>query len=88
MALVGVEHLRRCATRKALVDAQRLHAAHSQQQLLLEAVVAAAAVQTVRNAAGGVVVARHIRIEQQQGNTPDVGTPDVCQQPAPVGKRQ
>ena len=88
MALIGVEHLRGRGPGQPLVDAQRLHPAHAQQQLLLEAVVTTAAVEAVRDAAGGVVIARNVGIQQQQGNASDVGTPDVRRKAAPVGQRQ
>ena len=50
--------------------------------------VAAAAVEAVGDAAGGVVVARNVGVQQQQGDASDVGTPDVCQQAPAVGQRQ
>ena len=88
MALVGVEHFRRGAAGELLEGAQGLDPAHAQQELLLQAVVAAAAVQAVGDAARGLVVARNVGVQQQQRNTPDVGAPDVRQQPAAVGERQ
>ena len=88
MALVGVEHLRRRRAGEPLVGAQRLDPAHAQQEFLLQPVVAAAAVQAVGDAAGGVVVAGNVGVQQQQRNTPDVGTPDVRQKPPAVGQRQ
>jgi hypothetical protein len=88
VAFVGVEHLGGRAARELLERPQGLDPAHAQQQFLLQAVVTAAAVQAVRDAAGGVVIAGHVGVQQQERNTPDVGPPDVRQQPAPVGEGQ
>ena len=88
MALVGVEHFRRGAAGEFLEGAQGFDAAHAEQEFLLEAVVAAAAVQAVGDAARGLVVARNVGVQKQERNTPDVGAPDVRQQPAAVGERQ
>ena len=88
VALVGVEDLRRGDAREPLELAQRLDPAHAQQEFLLEPVVAAAAVQAVGDAAGGLVVARNVGVQQQQRDTSDVGPPDVRQQAPAVGERQ
>ncbi|BAS07397.1 hypothetical protein AHiyo4_08190 [Arthrobacter sp. Hiyo4] len=88
MALVGVEHLGRGGSGELLVRAQRLDSAHPQQELLLEPVVSAAAIEAVGDAARGVVVTGNVGVQQQEGNASDVGTPDVCQQSAPVGERE
>ncbi|CAH0295935.1 hypothetical protein SRABI128_04027 [Microbacterium sp. Bi128] len=88
MALVGVEDFRRGDTREPLELPQRLDPAHAQQELLLQPVVSAAAVQAVGDAAGSLVVARNVGIQQQQRHTSDVGPPHVRQQAPALGKRQ
>ena len=77
VALVGVEDLRRGAAGEPRNSAQRPDAADAEQHLLLQAVLAAAAVQAVGDAAGGLVVARHVGVEQQQRHPADLGPPDV-----------
>jgi hypothetical protein len=88
VALVGVEHLRRYRPGQLLERAQGLDPAHAQQELLLQPVVPAAAVEAVGDAAGCFVIARDVGVQEQQRDTPDVGTPDVSEQAAVVGKGQ
>ena len=74
--------------REPLELPQRLDPAHAEQELLLQPVVTAAAVEPVGDAAGGVVVARDVGVQQQQRHAPDVGPPDVRRAAPAVGQRK
>ena len=77
VALVGVVDLRRRRAGQARPEAQGAHATDAEEQLLLEAGVPAAAVEGLGDRTGGLVVAGHVGVEQQQRHAADLGLPDV-----------
>ncbi len=86
VALVGVVDLGLRRAGEARPQAQRAHAAHAEQQLLLEAVLAAAAVEAVGHLARGLVVAGHVRVEQEQRHAADGRDPHVRVERATPGQ--
>ena len=83
MALVGVVDVRFRRAAQPRPGPQRPHAADAKQQLLLEAPVAAAAVQRLGHPTGDLVVAGHVRVQQQQRDPADLRPPHVgLEQPA------
>ena len=86
VALVGVVDVRGRGAGEARPQPQRAHAAHAEQHLLLQAQLAAAAVEALGDAAGGLVVAVHVGVEQQQRHAADLGPPDVGVQLAAAGQ--
>ncbi len=88
VALVGVEHLGRGMAGETTVRPDRAHSSDAEQHLLEQPVLAAAPVEPVGHAPFTEVVLLHVRVEQQERDTADLGQPDPGPQRPAAGQGQ
>ena len=86
VALVGVEDLGGGVPGQPAVGTHGPDAADAEQHLLEQPVLAAASVEPVGDIAFGGRVGLDVGVEQQQGDPPDLGLPDVRRQGAAAGQ--